>query len=82
LAPIQGESLRPELADVLRLGRRLVRMTVATARADEAPTPARLLRVGQANERGAATRRHGPPLERALEIDMVIEGPPLAHHRQ
>jgi hypothetical protein len=35
--------LRPELADVLRLGRRLVRMTVATARADEAPTPARLL---------------------------------------
>ena len=42
-APVQGESLRPELADVLRLGRRLVRMTVATARADEAPTPARLL---------------------------------------
>ena len=41
--PVQGESLRPELADVLRLGRRLVRMTVATARADEAPTPARLI---------------------------------------
>jgi hypothetical protein len=41
--PVQGESLRPELADVLRLGRRLVRMTVTTARADEAPTPARLL---------------------------------------
>src|SRR5205807_2424707 len=38
-----GEPLRPEPADVLRLGRRLVRMAVASARADEAPTPARLL---------------------------------------
>jgi ATPase family associated with various cellular activities (AAA) len=38
-----GEPLRPEPADVLRLGRRLVRMVVASARADEAPTPARLL---------------------------------------
>jgi len=35
--------LRPELADVLRLGRRLLRMLVASARADEAATPARLL---------------------------------------
>ena len=42
-APSQGESVRPELADVLRLGRRLMRMTVAVARADETPTPARLL---------------------------------------
>ena len=38
-----GGSSRPEPADVLRLGRRLVRMVVATARADETPTPARLL---------------------------------------
>jgi hypothetical protein len=38
-----SESLRPELADVLRLGRRLTRMAVASARADDAPTPARLL---------------------------------------
>jgi hypothetical protein len=37
------EPLRPELADVLRLGRRLLRMLVASARADEAATPARLL---------------------------------------
>lgn len=35
--------MRPEPADVLRLGRRLVGMVVATARADETPTPARLL---------------------------------------
>ena len=38
-----GAPLRPEPADVLRLGRRLLRMAVASARADEAPTPARLL---------------------------------------
>ena len=37
------EPLRPELADVLRLGRRLLRMLVASARADEAATPSRLL---------------------------------------
>ena len=37
------EPLRPELADVLRLGRRLLRMLVASARADETATPARLL---------------------------------------
>ncbi len=36
-------SLRPEPADALRLGRRLLRIAVAAARADEAPTPARLL---------------------------------------
>src|SRR5437763_2633528 len=41
--PMSGKSLRPEPADVLRLGRRLVRMAVASARADEAPTPDRLL---------------------------------------
>jgi len=35
--------LRPEPADLLRLGRRLLRMVVASARADEAPTPGRLL---------------------------------------
>ena len=35
--------LRPEPADVMRLGRRLVRIAVSSARADEAPTPARLL---------------------------------------
>ena len=35
--------MRPELADVLRLGRRLLRWGVAVARADEVPTPARLL---------------------------------------
>ena len=40
---IPGEPLRPELADVLRLGRRLVRLAVAIARADETATPARLL---------------------------------------
>jgi ATPase family associated with various cellular activities (AAA) len=39
----QGNPLRPEPTDVLRLGRRLLRMAVASARADEAPTPARLL---------------------------------------
>jgi len=39
----QEASLRPEPADVLRLGRRLVRIAVSSARADEAPTPARLL---------------------------------------
>jgi hypothetical protein len=38
-----GASLRPEPADVLWLGRRLLRLAVAVARADEAPTPARLL---------------------------------------
>jgi len=41
--PPTGEPLRPEPADFLRLGRRLVRMAVASARADEAPTTARLL---------------------------------------
>ncbi len=41
--PISGKPLRPEPADVVRLGRRLVRMAVASARADEAPTAARLL---------------------------------------
>ena len=40
---IPGEPLRPEPADVLRLGRRLVRIVMASARADEAPTPAGLL---------------------------------------
>jgi hypothetical protein len=35
--------VRPEPADVLRLGRRVLRMAVASARADEAPTPARML---------------------------------------
>jgi len=42
-APTPGEALRPEPADLLRLGRRLLRMVVASARADEAPTPGRLL---------------------------------------
>lgn len=40
---VRNEPLRPELADVVRLGRLLVRIAVASARADEAPTPARLL---------------------------------------
>ena len=38
-----GEPLRPEVADVSRLARRLIRKTVGAARADEAPTLARLL---------------------------------------
>ncbi len=42
-APTPGEPLRPEPADVLRLGRRLLRVAVASARADDVPTPARLL---------------------------------------
>ncbi len=35
--------MRPEPADVLRFGRRLMRIAVTSARADEVPTPARLL---------------------------------------
>jgi hypothetical protein len=42
-AAVPDQPFRPEAADVLRLGRRLVRMAVASARADETPTPARLL---------------------------------------
>lgn len=41
--PPPADWLRPEPGDVLRLARRLVRIAVSSARADEAPTPARLL---------------------------------------
>jgi len=43
IANTDGEPLRPEVADLTRLTRRLVRKTVGAARADEAPTLARLL---------------------------------------
>jgi len=39
----EGAPLRPEVADLSRLARRLVRKAVGAARADEAPTLARLL---------------------------------------
>jgi hypothetical protein len=42
----------------------------------------RMLKIGQANERGATARRHRPSLKRTLEIDVVIKRPTLAHHRQ
>ncbi|MCU1492344.1 MAG: ATPase [Acidimicrobiaceae bacterium] len=41
LAP--GEPLRPELADVARLGRHYLRRVLGTARIDDAQTPARML---------------------------------------
>jgi len=43
IANTDGAPLRPEVADLTRLTRRLVRKTVGAARADEAPTLARLL---------------------------------------
>ncbi len=41
--PVATELLYPEPADLVRLGRRLIRLAVSTARADETPTTARLL---------------------------------------
>jgi len=43
VADADGAPLRPEVADLSRLARRLVRKAVGAARADEAPTLARLL---------------------------------------
>jgi len=42
----------------------------------------RVLKVSQAHQPAAATRRLGPPLKRALQVDVFIGRPALAHHRQ
>jgi hypothetical protein len=79
-----GTPVRPELADLGRSGRRLVRRFVAAARADEAPTLPRLLADHFGPDVGAlpVVSESWPPYEHVnvqLGLDAWLEGAGRTH---